>query len=373
MLLKDNKIILLYTFLLNMKRLSSKSIAWLIFGTTFLWLASGQIPFLKKKAENTDKPSKEASLVPSVEIVNSQAKEIWQEVALFGVTESDRKVTLKSKTRGMVETINVKEGEFVKKDDIILVLSPEDRKTNLDSARALLQQRQLEYDVAKSLKNSGYQSKTRLAEKNAELREAEARLSAAQLPFSDTLIKAPFDGILQQLNIEIGDFVHQSGEPIGIFLDNSKLIAVGHVSEKKISDVQLGNKAKVETVSGIQAEGNVRYISKVADNITRTFKVEIELDNKGNRFLEGVTARIVIPTKTVMAHQVKPSYFALDESGEIGLKTLGENNIVEFNALEVVKEDKEGVWVLGLPDKANIISLGQSYLKAGDVAKVADK
>ncbi len=356
-----------------MKQISSKSLAWLIFAVTFLWLGSGQLPFFKKKLEDEQKTQKEASGVPSVEILKSEAKEIWQDVTLFGTTESRRKVTLKSKTRGVVESISVKEGDFVKKGDTILVLAPEDKKTNLDSAKALLQQRQLEYDVAKSLKDSGYQSKTRLAEKNADLREAEARLSAAQLPFSDTSIKAPFDGILQKLDVEIGEFIHQSGDPLGIFLDNSKFIAVGYVSEKKIADIQIGNKAKIKTVSGIETEGSVSYISKIADNITRTFKVEVELDNKDTNFFEGVTTKISIPTKTIMAHQVKPSYFTLDEFGEIGVKILGEGNIVVFNPITIVKEDKDGVWVLGLPKKANIISLGQSYLKAGDVARVATK
>lgn len=356
-----------------MKRISSKSIACLIFGITLLWLGSGLVPFLSNKPHQELKLQKEASGVPGVEIAKSEAKEIWQEVKLYGITEAYRKVTLKSKIRGVVETISAKEGTFLKAGETILILAPEDRKTNLDSAKALLQQRQLEYDVAKSLKNSGYQSKTRLAEKNADLREAQARLSAAQLPFSDTLIKAPFDGVLQELNVEIGDFIHQSGEPLGTFLDNSKFLAIAHVSEKKIPDVQIGNKADVKTVSGIQTSGTVRYISKIADPLTRTFKVEVELEKKDANFFEGITTQITIPTKTIMAHQVKPSYFALDESGEIGLKTLGEGNVVVFNPVQLVKEDKDGVWVLGLPQNADIISLGQSYLKAGDVAKIAAK
>jgi len=355
-----------------MSQTSSKLIAILIFMAAFLWMGSGFIPVLANNEISIPISKKKTTPTPSVEILKSDAQEIWQQVILYGITEGNRSVTLKSQTHGKVEKINFLEGEYVKEGDIILSLAIEDRKKNLESAEALLQQRQLEYNVAKSLKNSGHQSKTKLSEAKANLKSAEANLARIKTAFENIFITAPFDGILQELSVEIGDFIHQSGESVATILDNSRIIAVGQVPEKKISGIKIGNNARIRTVNEIITTGMVSYISKIADPVTRTFKVEIEADNDSQDFFEGMTTEIVIPTKKVMSHVVKSSYFAFDESGEIGIKTIEGNNKVKFNPIEIIKEDKQGVWITGLASNANIITLGQAYLKDGDVAKIAN-
>ncbi len=357
-----------------MPHISSKFFAAIIFLAAFSWIGSGFFPSLASKPENTQKKvDARLTLAPKVGITESTAKLVWKDVQLYGTTQSYRKVTLKSQTHGKIEKIEVLEGGLVKEGDIILSLEVEDRKKNLKSAEALLEQRQLEYDVAKSLKNSGHQSKTKLSQAYANLQAAVANLYKTQTSYDNIYVKAPFDGIIQELHVEKGDYLDKAGQQVATIIDDSKILAVAQVPENKISGVKIGNNAKIKTINGIETEGFVSYTSKIADPITRTFKVEVEIMNDGYNFFEGMTAQIVIPVKKLNAHLIKPSYFTLDKSGNIGLKTLSSESIVQFHPIDIIKESIEGVWITGIDDKAKIITAGQEFLRVGDKAEVANK
>lgn len=79
-----------------------------------------------------------------------------------------------------------------------------------------------------------------------------------------------------------------------------------------------------------------------------------------------MSAQIRLPVRTVLAHQISPALLALDTEGGIGLRTLSEDNIVEWHAVEIVGDDDDGAWVTGLPDVARVITVGQELVVAGD-------
>ena len=63
--------------------------------------------------------------------------------------------------------------------------------------------------------------------------------------------------------------------------------------------------------------------------------------------------------------KVSPALFALDDSGNVGVRTINENNIVEFHIVDIVREDADGVWVSGLPEMATVITVGQELVVPG--------
>jgi multidrug efflux system membrane fusion protein len=71
-----------------------------------------------------------------------------------------------------------------------------------------------------------------------------------------------------------------------------------------------------------------------------------------------------------MAQKVSPALFALTDSGEIGIRTVNEQGVVEFHRIEIVSEDIDGVWVAGLPDVATLITVGQELVVPGEVVAV---
>ena len=126
-----------------------------------------------------------------------------------------------------------------------------------------------------------------------------------------------------------------------------------------------GQRARVTLASGKQYTGVIGYISRTADALTRTFQVEVAIDNADLGISAGLTADVVLFTKPAMAHRVTPAVLTLNDQGQIGIKVVGDDNVVKFHAIEIVADTSDGVWVTGLPHTARVISVGQEFVLDG--------
>jgi multidrug efflux system membrane fusion protein len=111
--------------------------------------------------------------------------------------------------------------------------------------------------------------------------------------------------------------------------------------------------------------GTIRYIAPVADEATRTFNVELEIDNTDGSLRAGMTAELMIPAETIYAQKISPSLLTLDDEGNLGVKIVNDSGIVEFHTADIAMSSSEGVWIAGLPHSANIITVGQGFVNVG--------
>lgn len=308
---------------------------------TLISFLNSQQSFADVEAKLQKESEKEPFLV---QVINSTVQEKAGAVYVFGITQHVRKINLKAETAGRIEEILVKEGEMVKKGDVIAKIAIGNRNQTLRKSQAELSKRELEYKVAKSLLKSGHRSETKLAEALANLRFAKADLSQIKLDIKYTQIVAPFDGIAQELMVEIGDIVKKNETNIALIIDYSSSLAIAYIPEQKINMVNIGDIALIEATGFLNAKkGLISYISQVADTATRTFKVEIKVPFDGNVIKEGLTTKIAIPTKSFKAHLISSSYLSLNEKGDIGIKTIDENNIVKFSKVKIIDQNAQGM------------------------------
>ena len=108
----------------------------------------------------------------------------------------------------------------------------------------------------------------------------------------------------------------------------------------------------------------VTFISAVADNATRSFPVEIEFANEDLSIRDGVTAEAIVTLGTAPGHLLPQSVLTLDDDGVLGVRTV-ENGVVAFHEITIVSDTREGVWVTGLPLSADVITIGQENVTAG--------
>jgi len=299
-----------------------------------------------------------------VQVRQSRAQTRINELVLTGQTEASREATIKAETAGRVIAVEAREGATVKEGDIILRLAMDDRKALLDEAKALLEQRQIEYTAASKLSSKGYQTQTRLAETKANLEAAQARLRRIEVDIARTVVRAPFDGVIETRAVEVGDYLGV-GDPLAHIIDLDPLIAVSRVSEREIAGVAMDSEGTVRLITGDAVKGRVRYISSVASEGTRTFRVEMEIDNADNRLAAGLTAEVRLPVAAVEAHNMSPAALTLDDAGLIGVKIVDDGNIVRFLPVELVSDGADGVWITGLPTEAAIITVGQEFVLPG--------
>lgn len=283
---------------------------------------------------------------------------------LTGRTEPTRQATLRAETAGRVVDVGVGEGIQVTSGEVIVRLEMGDRDARLAEAKALVEQRRIEYEASRKLSDKGFQSQTRLAEAKAELESAQAQLRRIELDIQRTEIRAPFDGVLQRRAVEVGDYVG-IGDPVALFVDLDPLLAVGQVSEREVSGIGRGIEGKARLVSGETVSGTLRYISAVGEDGTRTFRVELELPNPDNRLTAGMTAEIRLPLRTVEAHAMPASALTLDDEGIVGVKSVDARNRVRFHPVTIVADGADGIWVADLPTDLNVITVGQEFVLPG--------
>jgi multidrug efflux system membrane fusion protein len=304
----------------------------------------------------------------SVQFQSQVAQPVTRNLSVYGRTAPVRQVELKAETSGRVSELGVRRGALARSGDLLLKLDLRDRQARLDQARAALNQQEASYEGQLELKPEGYVSETQLAETLAKLESARAELTRAELDLEYMHIRAPFHGMLQERNVEIGDYV-RAGDPVATFVDNTQLIVTGSIAEQDAGFVRVGTVATAHLVTGEVVSGKIRYIAPVADEATRTFTVELELPNPAGKLPAGVTTEMRIPAGVVLAYLVSPSLLTLDAEGELGLKTVDADGKVAFNRISIAQSGSNGIWVTGLPDQANIIVIGQGYVSAGQTVK----
>ena len=331
-----------------------------------LWLLSGQLGNSAEEAPGVvaAAPQTDAAPKASVRVRTQKAETVTRTIVVNGKTEPARTMTISAETDGRVMFVGADRGANVDRGGIIVRLDERDRSARLAQAEATLTQREVEYEARERLKSDSYVSAAQLKEAAALLETARAELTRAKLDLEYMVVRAPFDGALQERHVEIGDFV-SSGDPIATFVDNRAIVVSATVSEFDAGWIDVGETAEATLATGERVRGNIRYIAPVADEATRTFLVELEVDNADGALRAGGTAKLSIAAEEVSAHRVAASLLTLDDAGNVGLKLINEDGEVEFIVADIALSASDGVWVAGLPETATIITVGQGFVSQG--------
>jgi len=356
--------------LFSIKRVSSYHIALFLSVFVILWVVSGVIFGADEAADDTMIVQSD-NVVSTVRVYRSQAQEIPKIIATMGQTKASRQVVLLNEISGKVQERTVPEGAVVKKGDTILKLTTEDRGALLSRAQKNLEQKKIEYNSANELYKKGYVSAAALAEKKADMDEAEASLKRAKLNLENTVITAPFNGVVDEYHVEQGD-IAPIGRQLVTILDLKPIEVLAYVSENDVRDVQIGQTAHVTFLDKSKADMTVSYVAAKADPQTRTFPIKLSYKNDDLSILAGLTASLVIPSTKHKAHFVPTSILTLNPEGVIGIKTVDESKKVQFYPVDLVMSSDKGVWVEGLPETVDIIVVGQEFVKIGSVTNVQE-
>jgi len=331
------------------------------------WLGSGQFGDNTEIATSSVVTEAGRSMSKNAVRVRTQSAElVMRTITVNGKTAPARTVELAAETDGRVEHIGADRGASLQRGDIIARLDERDRTARLAQAEATVKQREVEYDGRAKLKSRSYVSEAQLQEAVALLEAAKAELTRARLDLGYMTIRAPFAGALQSRVVEVGDFV-KLGDPIAIYVDNRTIIVSANLSEFDAHFVAVGDNAEASLATGETVRGQIRYIAPVADDATRTFAVELEIDNNAGALRVGGTAELRIPAEEILAHRVSPSLLTLDDAGNVGVKIINDNGLVEFVIADIAMSSSDAVWLAGLPRTATIITVGQGYVANGSV------
>ncbi len=328
------------------------------------WMASGFVGREEDFGTESGAPLGVTTGPTRVQVAPQQAQVIDRIINIYGNSAPARTIEIGSETEGRVTEIFARRGQPLKAGDPILRFDLRDRRARLDQAKASVKEHKTRFEAQQSLKTDGYVSDAQMAETLAKLETARAELTRAELDLANMTVTAPFDGILQERTVEIGDFV-RAGDTLGTYVDNTTIIITGSIAEGDASNISVGDPASAYLVTGQNVEGTIRYISSVADRDTRTFVVELEVPNPDGSLPAGVTAELKVSAGTIQAHKMSPALLTLSADGTLGANTVDDFDRVRFYPVEIVQSGADGVWVSGLPSVSRVVMVGQGYVSDG--------
>ncbi|KDA00660.1 RND family efflux transporter MFP subunit [Hyphomonas polymorpha PS728] len=320
---------------------------------------------------STEQPAAEASTrsdVPQALVIEAQSQRHTIRIAAKGRTAPDKSVTLKAGTAGTVVATPVREGTFVKAGTLLCGLDVEARSARVKEAEAARDSARVDYEAAVKLAEKGLTPANREASAKASLDAAEAAVNSAKVELSRTQIRAPFDGVFERRMAEAGDYLSPGGA-CGLLVDLDPVIVAAEVTEAQAGLLQVGMAAEVVLADGRKFPAKLRFVARTANEQTRTFPIEAELDTGDALVAAGITASMSIPAGETDATLIKPSLLTLSDAGQLGVRHVTENNTVAFAPVRIIDETSEGAWVTGLPDRVRLIAMGQDYLNDGVTIK----
>jgi len=335
------------------------------------WILSGVPGGVPDSGSSADS-AREASMRVSVRY--SKARETTRTITVSARTEPDRAIELKAETEGRVVAVEAERGAVVSVGQNIAELDMRDRNSRLAETDALIRQRQLEFEAAEQLRGQQFMSPAELARREAELVSAQAARNRIALDIERTTIGAPFAGLVQDRLIEVGDYI-AIGDPIAQLVDVDPLIVVGNVNERDIEALAVGDQGKASILGGPPVTGRIRYISPVADETTRSFRIELAVPNPDMQLRAGTSAELILGAETVEVHAVSPAVLALSlaDDGTVGVKIVDDADRVRFLPVEIVQSAGDAVLVSGLPTEARIITVGQGFVVDGEAVVVEEE
>lgn len=306
----------------------------------------------------------------TVQIMPIVSSPVIKEVRLQGHTAPNRQVTITAETPGRVTEILVERGARVRAGQPIARLGLEDRPSQERRAIAVLAQREEDFAAISKLAAQGHLAGTRVTEANALLESARADLDRIRQDIAKTTLKAPFDGIVDQRQVELGQFVAVR-DPVFSLVDDDPIIVSAALAQRDRGQVVLKTESQARLITGQQVTGHVRYISAVADEQTRTFAIEIELPNTDGTLATGISAEAIVPLAETEAHRLSPGWLVRTSNDEMGVYLVDDDKRAQFHTVTIVRSATDAVWVTGLPAASQVVSAGQGFLQDGQTVNIA--
>jgi len=326
------------------------------------WMGSGFV--IPSEDEDTVVARQEPKPV-AVAVTTSQAETVSQFYQAEGQALPDRDTMMRAETSGDIAEVLITKGQDVQAGAVIARFDPTTNRADANRAAEALSQAQREFDNAEQLLERGVATTDRVVQARAALASAQAQVTAVQQAADALTITAPFAGRVETLNLDEGEFVG-AGTEVGRLVDITPLTVAIQVPQQALTLLAAGQPASVRFITGEERTGVVTFVGTSAASETRTFLAEIEVENADGAIPAGISAEVVIPTGEALAHFLSPSIVSLNTEGALGVKTVNADNVVEFFPIQVVKAQIDGIWVTGLPDTVDVITVGQGFVNASE-------
>lgn len=276
-------------------------------------------------------------------------------VEVTGQVAAIFQATLSSRIQGTIDKLLVREGTKVSKGQVLIQLDSRDLQADLARANADVENTKAHLDRMNQLYTQDAVSKQEMENATRAYRVAEANRKAVEAQLSYTVVRAPFDGIITEKNVEAGELA-SPGQSLLKMEDPRHLRLEATVAEGDLKSVSNGDKIPVaiDALGGDVLAGRVSQILPAGDPRTHTFMVKVDLPNTpglktgmfGRLQLDkGATPTILVPSAAVVERGELTSLYAVGTDQVARLRWVKLGRRFE-NQVEILSGLNEGERVL---------------------------
>lgn len=302
---------------------------------------------------------------------------IQGQIRAASTIEAELQVTVHAESTGRITSLSLEEGDEVKEGDTLARIRRDAQSLGFERAETNLADVQREFERVEKLYQQGIASQSEYDQAKSNVDAARLDIKDRRRDLSNTVIKAPFSGIVTRRFVSEGGFV-TSGAQVFEITDFETLVARVYVPEKELDRIEVGQPADIvgKAAKNRQGVGEVKRIAPIVDATTGTVKVTIGLPDTlaggATGFLPGMYAEVTLTTevhadvpivpKPALVHEDEQTFVFIAE-GERAKKQLIEVGLSDDDFVEVVA---------GIEAGERIIVAGQTGLKDGGLIVEVD-
>lgn len=287
-----------------------KKILTIFLAASLLLVACGKDKEEEKKDTKQEVvATEEQQAVKTVEVAAVTKREMSKLFESSAVWEPLAKVDFSTDKGATVEKIYKKNGEYVKKGEVIVKLSDAQTEADFLQAKANYQSATSNYNIARNnyqkfktlydkqlisyLEFSNYEATFTSAQGNLEV--AKAAYMNAQNSYSKLVARAEISGVVGNLFIKEGNDI-AAKEVLFTILNDKQMQSYVGITPEAISKVKIGDEINVR-IDALAKEykAKITELNPIADSTTKNFKVKLVLDNPDEEIKDGMFGNVIIP------------------------------------------------------------------------------
>ncbi len=254
---------------------------------------------------------------PSVVTAKAAKTDSARSLRPSGTLEAEHSVSVSFAVPGTVEQVLVKEGDVVKRGQVLARLSARSYQDSLGIAKAKADQAEDAYRRLEPMFRNLTLPEVKMVEVETGRAQARLSVSLARKNVEDTVLRAPEAGVVARRQVEQGSNV-APGAPVLTLVQTKILLATASVPEKEVARFKPGDKAEVLVPAlGKTLDGSIREIAVLANPLTRSYEVKVAVSNAQGELRVGMVAEIHLDAVGGgSALVIPPEAVRVDEAGK---------------------------------------------------------
>ncbi len=278
------------------------------------------------------------------------------------------------KTGGIVQAINVKEGQYVRVGDLLATLKLDEIEAKASQAEIAVEKAERDYKRIKALFADSVATLEQLQNAQSQLQNAEMNLQSANFNYQQSKIIAPANGVVQKVLLKENEAA-SPGNPVIVFgAENSGKVLITNISDADIVKINIGDEATIEfdPYRKTTFQGRVMEIAGMATPSTGTYEVKIQVNDSQQQLMPGFIGSATIQSSISRHWYLIPVEALVSANNDLAVVYITDNGMAKQKIVTVEKILSKTILVSGeISDRDKVVISGQHHL-SGDSVEVKE-